>query len=144
MVLCITLLVPRWLQGNFRTLVGLFDRVGMNNNVRQTVGIVFCPCQVEVTQLEAAYERRMTVEGHSYRKKHWGRIQRKEYGEYMDIGLLVGHMQIHCGSETEGRMCWESTAPVEELHTYRMTFLTAGRMQNCPVEGCLGRLETRT
>ena len=31
---------PQWLQGAFSTLVGLFDRVGLCNNVRKTVGMV--------------------------------------------------------------------------------------------------------
>ena len=30
----------RWLQGEFSTLVGLFDRVGLRTNVRYTVGMV--------------------------------------------------------------------------------------------------------
>ena len=31
---------PQWLQVVFSTLVGLFNRVGLRNNVRNTVGIV--------------------------------------------------------------------------------------------------------
>ena len=46
---------PRWLQSAFSTLVGLFDRVGLQNNVRKTVGMVCRPCQAEGTQLGAAY-----------------------------------------------------------------------------------------
>ena len=34
---------PRWLQGEFSTLVGLFDRVDMRNNVGKTVGMVCRP-----------------------------------------------------------------------------------------------------
>ena len=34
---------PRWLQGSFNTLVGLFDRVGLRSNVRKTVGMVCHP-----------------------------------------------------------------------------------------------------
>ena len=51
---------PRWLQGAFNTLVGLFDRVVLRKNFGKTVGIVFCPCQAAGNQLEAAYGRRMT------------------------------------------------------------------------------------
>ena len=57
---------PRWLQGGFRTLVGLFERVGMKINVGKTVGMVFRPFQLEGTQLEAAYRRRMKGAGPSY------------------------------------------------------------------------------
>ena len=31
---------PRWLQGAFNSLVGLFDRVGLRNNFRKTVGML--------------------------------------------------------------------------------------------------------
>ena len=31
---------PRWLQGDFITLVGLFDRVGLKTNVGNTVGML--------------------------------------------------------------------------------------------------------
>ena len=33
----------RWIQGSFRTLVGLFDRVGLWTNSGKTVGMVFHP-----------------------------------------------------------------------------------------------------
>ena len=38
------------LQGRFITLVGLFGRVVLRTNVRNTVGMVYFPCQVEDTQ----------------------------------------------------------------------------------------------
>ena len=63
----VTPLDPQCIQGYFSTLVGLFDRVGLSINFRKTVGMVCCPCQAVGTQLEAAYERRMTVEGPLYR-----------------------------------------------------------------------------
>ena len=31
---------PRWLQGDFSTLFGMFDRVGLRTNVEKTVGMV--------------------------------------------------------------------------------------------------------
>ena len=36
----VKLLDPRWLQGDFSTLFGMFDRVGLRTNVGKTVGIV--------------------------------------------------------------------------------------------------------
>ena len=44
----------RWIQGEFSTLVGLFDRVGLHNNSGKTVGMVCRLCQAAGTQLEAA------------------------------------------------------------------------------------------
>ena len=46
---------PLWLQGAFNTLVGLFDRVGLQTNFGKTVGMVCLPCQAAGNQLEAAY-----------------------------------------------------------------------------------------
>ena len=40
---------PRWIQGAFRTPVGLFNRVDLNNNVRKTAGIFCCPLQATGT-----------------------------------------------------------------------------------------------
>ena len=62
-------LEPRWLQGAFSTLVGLFDRVGLRTNVRTTVGMVCLPYQAAGTQSEAAYGRQMTGEGPTYRER---------------------------------------------------------------------------
>ena len=60
---------PRWLQGDFSTLVRLFGRMILKTNVGKTVGIVCRPFQASVMQLEAAYGRRMTGAGPSYRER---------------------------------------------------------------------------
>ena len=54
---------PQWIHSAFSTLVGLFDRVGLQTNIRKTVGMVCRTCQAAGTQLEAAYGRQMTGEG---------------------------------------------------------------------------------
>ena len=56
---------PVWLQGLFNALVGLFDRVGLQTNVRKTVGMVCHPCQAAGNLTTEAYGRRITEEGHS-------------------------------------------------------------------------------
>ena len=66
---------PRWIQGAFNTLVGLFDIVGLRTNVGKTVSIVFRICKVAVTQLEMVYRIRITGEGPTYQEKHKGRFQ---------------------------------------------------------------------
>ena len=43
---------PGWLQCAFNTLVGLFDRVGLQTNVGKTVGMVCRPCQATGTFLQ--------------------------------------------------------------------------------------------
>ena len=40
----------QWLQGVFSSLVGLFNRVGLQTNVGKTVDTVCRPLQAEVTQ----------------------------------------------------------------------------------------------
>ena len=60
---------PCWLQGAFKTLDVLFDRVGLRTNVRKTVGMICRPFQTAGTQLEAAYGRRITGEGPTYRER---------------------------------------------------------------------------
>ena len=56
----------RFLPGEFSTLVGLFDRVGLKTNVGKTFRMFCRPCQAEGMQSKAAYGRRMTVAGPSY------------------------------------------------------------------------------
>ena len=51
---------PRWIQGAFNTLVGLFDRVGLRKNDGKTVGMVCHPCQAAGNLSKAAYMRRVT------------------------------------------------------------------------------------
>ena len=65
---------PRWFQGAFSTLVGLFDRVGLRNNSGKTVGMVCHPCQAAVNKSEAAYRRRMMGEVPTYRERQKGRF----------------------------------------------------------------------
>ena len=59
---------PLWLQGDFNTLVGLFDRVVLQTNVGKTVVMVYHPCQAAGNLSEAAYGRRVTGEGPTYRE----------------------------------------------------------------------------
>ena len=58
---------PRWIQGAFSTLLGLFDRVGLKTNVGKTVGMVYCLFQVDRTQLKLSYRQRMMGVDPSYR-----------------------------------------------------------------------------
>ena len=58
----------QWIQGAFNTLVGLFDRVGLWTNIRKTVDMVCRSCQAAENQSEAAYGRRITGEGPTFRE----------------------------------------------------------------------------
>ena len=59
---------PRWIQGVFNTLTGLFNRGGLQTNFSKTVVMVYRPCQAAGTQSEAVYGRRIIGEGTSYRE----------------------------------------------------------------------------
>ena len=83
---------PGWMQGSFRTLVGLFDWLGVRMNVGKTVGMVCCPCEAARTQLEVAYERRMTGAGLLYWERQLVRLKCLECGEEMALGSLEVHL----------------------------------------------------
>ena len=117
---------PRWLQGAFNTLVGLFDRVVLRTNARKTVGTVCRHFQAAGNQSEAAYGRRITGEGPTYREPQKGRVCCRECGEEMEAGSLVSHLMTHNGRMTEARRSWRTPAMGEEQRTFRMAFLANG------------------
>ena len=117
---------PRWLQGAFSILVGLFDRVGLWTNSRETVGMVCRPFQAVGTQLEAAYGQWMTVEGPSYREWQKGRMQFRECGDDIATGSMLGHMKTKHGQAAEDSWSWTILVTGEEPCTYRMAFPAKG------------------
>ena len=67
---------PAWPQGAFNALIGLFDRVVLRKNVRKTVRMVCHPCQATAGNItQAAYERRLTGEGNSYKERQHNRLE---------------------------------------------------------------------
>ena len=74
---------PVWMQGAFNALVVLFDRVGLQTNVRKTVGMVCHPCQAAGNLTTAAYMRRITGDGQSYRERLRDQVACKECGELL-------------------------------------------------------------
>ena len=94
---------PGWLQGSFSTLVGMFDRVGMNTNVGKMVGRVFRLCQSAGTQLEAAYERQIMGAGPSYWERQCVRVKCSECREDIALGSLEVHLQTQHGKAAGGR-----------------------------------------
>ena len=71
--------------------MGLFNWVGLKKISGKMVGMVCRTCQAAGTQLKAAYERRMTGAGLSYRDWQRVRVQCSECGEEMALGLLAVH-----------------------------------------------------
>ena len=77
---------PRRLQWEFYTLVSLFERVSLRTNLKKKLSMVCRPCQAEGAQLEAAYGRKMTGEGPTYRESQKGRVQCGDCGKEMAEG----------------------------------------------------------
>ena len=71
----------RWIQVAFSTLVGLFDKVGLQNNFGKTVGMVFRPRQAAGNKSEVAHRIRKMGEGPSYQEQQKVTVQCKECGE---------------------------------------------------------------
>ena len=57
-----------WIHAAFDTLTGLFDRLGLRENINKTVGTVCHPFRAAVAQADEAYTRQMTGEGRSYKE----------------------------------------------------------------------------
>ena len=117
---------PRWIQGEFNTLVGLFDRVGLRTYVRKTVGMVFRPCQAAGTQSGAAYVRHITGEGPNYREKQNGQVQCRECREEMAAGSVARHKMTQHGRAAEAQRSWKTSVTGEDPWTYCMAFPAKG------------------
>ena len=111
---------------HFRTLVAMFDRVGLRTNAGKTVVMVCRPCHAAGTQSEASYEQRMTGAGLSYWERNRARVQRLECGEEMELGSLEVHLQTQHSMASGGTRHWRTTAPGRDPRTYNMAFPTTG------------------
>ena len=118
--------------------------MGLQTNVGKTVRMVCRPCQAEGTQSIAAYEKKMTGEGPTYRERQREWVLCGECGKEMAVGSLAGHMMTQHGQAAEERWIWEALATGGDPQTYRLAFLAKGGPRSCPVEGCPGRAGTRT
>ena len=85
------------MQGAFDTLNGMFDRVGLQKNVWNTVGMLFCPCRAFGTLLEESYECWMTGESLTYWACQILRLQCQYCEADLVLSLLVSHRQTQHG-----------------------------------------------
>ena len=110
----------------------------MRTNVDKTVSMVCHPCQGAGNLSEAAYGRRVTGEGPTYRERLKGRVSCRECGYLMVVGSLEIHLMTKHGRVAEPRRRFITPAARAGPRTFRMTFPAKGGPQSCPVEGCLG------
>ena len=101
---------PQWLHSAFNTLVGLFDKVGLQKNVGKTVGMVCHLCQETGNLSEAAYGRRVTGEGPTYRDRLKGQVECGACGEFLAEGYLSSHIMTQHGRVAETRQQWSTPA----------------------------------
>ena len=98
---------PAWLQGAFKALVGLFDRVGLLTNVGKTVSMVCHPCQGAAgNRTEEAYGRRITGEGRLYAERQRERIECVECGEFLAVGSMSSHLMTRHGKAAGRQRMW--------------------------------------
>ena len=84
---------PAWIQGVFKALVAIFNRVGLLTNVGKTVIMVCHPCRAGAGNLtEEAYGRRLNGEGRSYAERQWERVACGERGEVPTVGSMSSHL----------------------------------------------------
>ena len=58
---------PGWVKSDFDTLTGIFYQVGIQTNVRKTVGVMFRPFRAAGVRADEAYTQWMTGEGRSFK-----------------------------------------------------------------------------
>ena len=134
---------PRWLQWAFNALVSLFEHVGLQKNVGKTVSMVCRLCQAEGTQSEAAYGRKKTGEGPTYRERQKEQVECRECGKEMAAGFLESHRMTQHRQVKEEQWSWEALATGGDMQTYRLAFPTKGGPRSFPVEGFPGRAGTQ-
>ena len=134
---------PRWLHVAFNNLVGLFDRVGLRKNVRETVGIVCHPCQAAGNLSTEAYRQRVTGVGPTYRERLKGPVACRKCVKLLAEGSLSSHLMTQHGRAAVKRRKRSTLGVGTRPQMYRMSFPAKGGPQKFPVAGCPGRVATR-
>ena len=97
---------PRWLHWDFNTLVGLFDRVGLQINVGKTASMTCRPFPAAGNQLEVAYGRKITGEGPTYLERKREKVKCGECGKGMAAGSLDTHRMVQHAKSKAKRWSW--------------------------------------
>ena len=90
---------PAWLQAALYVLTVLVDRIGLQNNVNKTVGVVRQTYYIIHEQSETEYMRRMTVVGQSFWEQQREIFQCLEFEVELAAGSLASHNQAQHGKE---------------------------------------------
>ena len=121
---------PRWLQWAFTTLVGLFDRVGLDTNTGKMVSMTCRPCAAGGNQSEEAYGRKMKGAGLTFMERKRERVECRDCGKEVAAGSLDSHRMSQHGKARERRWIQIDAATVGrrggEPKTYRIEFPKGG------------------
>ena len=99
---------PAWLQGAFSSLVAIFDRVGLRNNVGEKVSMACHPCQAGGgNRTEAGYSRRLTEAGKTYTEQQRERVACREGGTVIAAGSMSIHMMTRHGKVATRQHLWD-------------------------------------
>ena len=82
---------PSWLKTAINILTGLLGWVGLEINVRKTVGMVCQLCRAVGIREDKAYKRQMMGEGQSYQERQREQVQCLECGKYLSRRSLDIH-----------------------------------------------------
>ena len=137
---------PGWLQSAFDFLTGLFDRVGLQTNVRKTVGMVCRPCWESRVRAVKSYARSMTGEGRIFKEWQRKQVSCTECEKELEKRSLVMRRQNQ-HSVAKGRLGPEgdeADGGGDKPRTYKMAFLARAGPRPLPVKGYSGRASTWT
>ena len=121
---------PQWLQWAFTKLVRLFERVGLNTNIKKTVSMTCRPCTAAGNRLEEAYGLIMTGEGLTFWERKRERVKCGNFRKEVADGSLDSHHMSQHGKARERR--WTCTDAATgggeggEPQTYRIEFPKGG------------------
>ena len=82
---------PGYLQTAFNAMMGLFDRVGLNKNVQETVGMVCHPFRAAGVRADKSYTQQMKVSWRSYKEIQREQVNFPECGKELARGSLSDH-----------------------------------------------------
>ena len=102
------------------------------------------PCQAAGNITKAEYGRRIMGEGDSYRERQRDRVKCEGCREQLAVGSLSSHMMTRHGKAAGQRRQWNTPEEGRVPQEYWMSFPKKGGPRTCPVEGCPGKMATRT
>ena len=84
---------PEWIQGSFKSLMGVFGWVGLSMKMGKTFGMIFHPCCAVEKHSDASYGIQMAVEGLTFQAYQKNHARFPDYAEDLATGYLTAHRQ---------------------------------------------------